>query len=352
MSTSVSQSSAAGTALGGAAPRILERTKRQVQPALQAAVATISDERMRLIAGYQLGWCDADGRSDDAGGKAIRPALALLGAQAAGGAAEIAAPAAAAVELVHNFSLLHDDIMDRDVERRHRPTGWVVFGEGQAILAGNAMLTAAFDALVRAGNPGQRCLPCLLGSVQELISGQSQDLDLEGRASVGLADVLRMEAGKTAALLSCAASIGALAVGAPTPVVHGLAAFGHELGIAFQLVDDVLGVVGDPATTGKSASSDVRAGKRSAPIVAALSSGTPAAAELSRLMSDAPPTSDEDVARATALIEQADGLGWASREADARLARALERLDGLDLPDRAAVGELVAVAGYIVARDR
>jgi geranylgeranyl diphosphate synthase, type I len=335
-----------------AAPEVLARLRGVVQPALEAAVDGLEDERMQLVASYQMGWRDAHGTPVQAGGKAIRPALTVLAARAAGGQPGAGVPAAVAVELVHNFSLLHDDVMDRDVERRHRPTGWVVFGEGQAILAGNAMLTAAFETLVRDGVAGQRCLPCLLTATQELISGQSQDLDLEGRDGVTVEDVLRMEAGKTAALLSCATSIGALAAGATPEIVAGFASFGHELGVAFQLVDDILGVVGDPATTGKSASSDVRAGKRSAPIVAALTAGNPAAARLAELLADGPPESDADVALATELIGQAGGLDWAGREADARLERARARLRALDLPDVEAVAELSAVADYIVARDR
>ena len=165
----------------------------------------------------------------------MRPALVLLCAEAAGGGTQDAVPPGVAVELVHNFSLLHDDIMDRDVERRHRPTAWTIFGEGQALLAGTAMLTAAVDVLLAAGPAGQRSLPCLLDAVQRLISGQSEDLALEGRTDADLDAVLHMEAGKTAALLSCSAALGALAVGAPPEVVEGLAAYGHELGMAFQL---------------------------------------------------------------------------------------------------------------------
>jgi geranylgeranyl diphosphate synthase type I len=334
------------------APDVLSRTRALVLPAMQAAVAAIGDERMERIAGYQLGWCDAEGRPVDGGGKAIRPALAILSAEAVAGRSDEGIPPAVAVELVHNFSLLHDDVMDRDVERRHRPTGWVVFGEGQAILAGNAMLTGAVEVLVRSGAAGLRSLPVLLEATQRLISGQSQDLDLEGRSEVTLEQVLHMEAGKTAALLACSASIGAVAAGASAEVAAGLATYGHELGIAFQLVDDILGVVGDPATTGKSSSSDVRAGKRSAPIVAALQAGNAASLRLAALFVDGPPESEDDVALATGLIEEAGGLGWAMRAADTRLSSALGRLERLALPNTEALRDLVAVARYIVDRDR
>jgi geranylgeranyl diphosphate synthase, type I len=342
-------------------PTVLGRTRALVLPALRAAVGRLDGEYMRKIAAYHLGWLDADGQpvaGDGVGGKAIRPTLAVLSAEAGGGSAADGVAAAVAVELVHNFSLLHDDIMDRDVERRHRPTSWVVFGEGQAILAGNAMLTAAIEVLVRDGAAGQRSLSCLLDAVEALISGQSADLALGERDvvdSVTTDEVLAMEAGKTAALLACSSSIGAIAVGAPRQVVDGLAAYGHELGMAFQLVDDILGITGDAAATGKSSSSDVRAGKRSAPIVAALTSGTSASKLLARLLAEGPPASDDDVTYATKLIDEAGGLEWAAHEADRRLSLALAHLAGVAENIATPAGttfDLAALARYVVERDR
>jgi geranylgeranyl diphosphate synthase type I len=330
----------------------ISRARDLVDPALRTAVGNLDDEHMRLIASYQLGWVDGAGNAVEAGGgKAIRPTLAVLSAEAAGGDARDGVPAAVAVELVHNFSLLHDDIMDGDLERRHRPTGWVVFGQGQAILAGTAMLAAAIETLAETGEPGHRTLPCLLAATQRLISGQSLDLRLEGDERATVDDVLHMEAGKTAELLACSASIGALAVGADPLVVAGLADFGRDIGMAFQLVDDILGVTGDPAVTGKSSSSDVRARKRSAPIVAALRAGTLASEQLAELFRAGPPESDADVALATGLIGEAGGIEWAAREAQQRLTRAVERLGGLPIA-RHAAAELIALGHYIVERDR
>src|SRR4249919_1724737 len=131
-----------------AAPPAIDRAKELVVPALREAVGRL-DPRIALIAGYQLNWNDEHGAPiEHRGGKALRPTLALISAEAAGGTAADGVPAAVAVELVHN------DLMDRDLERRHRPTGWTVFGDGQAILAGNAMLTAAFEALLADGLAG------------------------------------------------------------------------------------------------------------------------------------------------------------------------------------------------------
>ena len=139
-------------------------------------------------------------------------------------------------------------------------------------------------------------------------------------------------------------------VGAPRDVVDGLANYGHDLGMAFQLVDDILGVTGDPAVTGKSSSSDIRAGKRSAPVVAALAAGTDASRRLAGLLADGPPKSEQDVQLATKLIEEAGGLEWAANEARDRLDRATDRLAALDLP-AAPAAELAALGRYIVGRD-
>lgn len=332
------------------AEAVLTRIRALTEPAMRAEVDRLEDPTMRHIAAYQMGWVDADGAASQAGGKAIRPAFTVLAAQAVGAAPEVAVPAASAIELVHNFSLLHDDVMDRDVSRRHRPTGWVVFGEGQAILAGNAMLTAAFETLERAGQ--NRCLPTLFRAVQELISGQSQDLALEGRDNATVDEVIAMESGKTAALLACATAIGAESAQASRESIDALRAFGHDVGIAFQLVDDILGITGNPARTGKSASSDVRAGKRSAPIVAALNGSGSASRRLAEMMASGPPTSDEDVTLATKLIGEAGGLDWAAGEADQRLTSALAHLDTLAPRDAAAVSELAGLARYVVDRDR
>ena len=332
-------------------PASIDRAKQLVDPALRTAVDAIADERMRLVAGYQLGWWDAEGRpTPSGGGKALRPTLAVLAADAACGSPEAGIPAAVAVELVHNFSLLHDDIMDRDVERRHRPTGWVAFGEGQAILAGNAMLTAAVEAAI-AGPNAERVVPALLQCVQRLISGQSADLALEQRTDAELADVLDMEIGKTAALISCALTTGALAAGASDAAVERLHKVGELVGLAFQLVDDVLGIVGDPQVTGKSASSDLRAGKRSAPVVAALTAGNAAAQRLADLLHDGPPESDDEVAIAAKLVDEAGGIDWARNEARTRVAAGCAELRSAGLVPTVEA-DLVALGSYVLERDR
>ena len=334
----------------GEARQIVDQAAQLVTPALRAAIDSL-DPRMRLIASYQMGWCDQDGNPTDAGGKGLRATMAIVSAAAQGGQPADGVPGAVAVELVHNFSLLHDDVMDRDLERRHRPTGWVAFGDGQAILAGNAMLALSFDVLLSAGEHGPASLAHLTRAVQGLISGQSDDLALEQSPTVELADCLAMEAGKTAALMACSASIGAVGAGASPEVINALSEYGFELGLAFQIVDDILGISGDPNVTGKSSSSDVRAGKRSAPVVAALTSNTDAGRQLAALLAGGPPESEEDVALATSLIEAAGGLSWAAHEADDRLRRALDHLNVLPA-DSSVRADLTTLARFVVERDR
>ncbi len=214
--------------------------------------------------------CESPNGAPGGAGKALRPALALLSARAADAAAERAVPAAVAVELVHNFSLLHDDIMDGDTERRHRPTAWTVYGVGMAILAGDALLALAQDLLLE-GQPPESVWAsrCLSAAIQRLIAGQGADLAFERRGDVTVAECLDMAGDKTAALMACACSIGAVYVGGPAGMAKSLAGFGAYAGLAFQLTDDLLGIWGAPEVTGKPVRSDLRARKKSLPVVAA-----------------------------------------------------------------------------------
>lgn len=319
-------------ARGQSARDVLAWSRTLVDPALRAAVGSLRPS-MRRISGYHLGWWDADGQpcAGDAG-KAIRPALALVSAEAVGCDAEAAVPAAVAVELIHNFSLLHDDIMDGDVTRRHRPTAWSVFGQAPAILAGDALLALGFDVLAACGHAAVPEAGRLLNSaVQELLDGQSADLEFEERDDVRLAETLSMAEAKTAALLGGACALGALLGGGTAEQVAALSDFGRRMGLAFQFVDDLLGIWGDPAVTGKSVHSDLASRKKSLPVVAALTSGTPAGHELAALYRKEGPLSAAELARAAELVDAAGARAWARTRADSLLAQALRRLHAADL---------------------
>lgn len=336
---------------GRLAGEVLAACRVRMEPALRAAVHGLPTS-MQQIVGYHFGWLDErGGPAGPTGGKAIRPALTLLCASAVAGSADAAVPAAVAVELVHNFSLLHDDVMDRDLTRRHRPTTWVVFGVGPAILAGDALLTLAMDVLAASGQPGaEQGVRMLSGTVQELVDGQIADLAFERRTDVGLAECLRMAEAKTAALLGCACALGAVFGGGTAEQVSGLDRFGRDLGLAFQLIDDLLGIWGDPATTGKPVNNDLRSRKKSLPVVAALTSGTAEGRELTELYRHEAELSEAELTRAAELIELAGGRAWCRDRADDLLAGALHRLT-TTTPDTDAATELRVLAQLIAHRD-
>ncbi len=330
-------------------PPGVQEARDLVGPAISAAVGRLSPD-VRRVAAYHLGLADADGQPVTAGaGKALRPALALLSARAAGAPASRAVPAAAAVELVHNFSLLHDDIMDGDIERRHRPTAWTVFGVGPAILAGDALLVLAQDLLLETPPYGVWAARCLSAAVQRLIAGQGADMAFERREDVQVAECLDMEADKTAALMACASSIGAIQIGAPAELAMHLAEFGTNAGLAFQLADDLLGIWGAPEVTGKPVGSDLRARKKSMPVVAALASGTEAGRELGALLAQAEPLTDAQVLRATGLVEEAGGRNETESVADKALAAALSSLSDAQMPADVRA-EFAGIAEFITAR--
>jgi geranylgeranyl diphosphate synthase type I len=342
----------AGPLDGHEAAVILEQARASVDPVLRAAIDSLPGS-MRRIALYHFGWEHADG-TPAAGnaGKAIRPALVLTAAAALGGAEArtAAVRAAAAVELVHNFTLLHDDVMDRDTTRRHRPTAWTVFGDADAILAGDALQALALGLLAEDPHPAAgRAAARLAACVVELCEGQHADTAMEKRGpdEVALDEVLAMAEAKTGALLGCACALGALYAGASEDDVEAMDAFGREAGLAFQLIDDVIGIWGDPRHTGKPAGADLAVRKKSLPVVAALASGTPAAQELAALY--AAPYAQEDLGRTALAVERAGGRDWAQAQAADRMACAMRELFRA-VPEPEAAGGLLALAEFVTRR--
>lgn len=330
---------------------VLDRAHRTVDPALRAAVDTLP-ATVRRIAGYHLGWWDADGKQTTAdGGKGIRPALVLLSAEAVGGEPDAAVPVAVAVALTHDFSLIHDDVMDRDRLRRHRPTAWSVFGIGGAILAGDALLALACDVLAASGHPSAAESAGLLSAgVLALIDGQCADLAFESRSDVSVAECIGMSEHKTGALVGCASALGALfGGGSPDQVAH-LRSFGQHVGLAFQHVDDLLGIWGDPAVTGKPVYSDLRNRKKSLPVVAALASAGAAGRALRAAYTAAGPPSDADLGRMAELIERAGGRAWSQAQVGQLLDRAFVDLESAGLRARPGA-DLAALARLMARRD-
>jgi geranylgeranyl diphosphate synthase, type I len=223
---------------------------------------------------YHLGWVDRHFQpaSIDAG-KRIRPMILLLATEAQGGAWKAALPAAAAVELLHNFTLIHDDIEDRDEIRRGRPTLWALWGLAQAINAGDALYSLSYQslfALSEQGLPPETVITAAqryAAAILRITEGQCRDLSFESEPAIEEAAYLTMIEGKTAALLGMACELGSIIAGAPEEQCAALCEFGEALGKAFQMYDDLLGLWGDPQKTGKSAGSDLLKGKKTLPIL-------------------------------------------------------------------------------------
>ncbi len=259
----------------------LSQEMRQAVNAEMKAVLKATDEQPDLFFGmmhYHMGWRDQQLQPANVhAGKQIRPVICLLACQAAGGDWQQAVPAAAAIELLHNFSLIHDDIEDASPTRRGRKTLWTIWGQEQAINAGDAMFALAHIALNRlvdrnvAAETVVHALRRFDETCVRLTQGQHADMDFETRHEVSVDEYLAMITGKTAVLLSLCTELGALIAGCDAPTVYNYAQFGLNLGLAFQVIDDILGIWGDEAVIGKSASTDILTKKKTLPVLYGLS---------------------------------------------------------------------------------
>ncbi len=243
-----------------------------IEDELRRVLRQMNDERLAPLyhmLAYHLGW-EGEAAGPKARGKRVRPLLVLLTAAAANGDWRTALPAAAAVELLHNFSLIHDDIEDDSPQRRGRPTVWKLWGIPQAINTGDAMFVLANTAIIELSLPPERTLlaarifqrACL-----QLTQGQFLDISYAEKRHLPLSAYWPMVRGKTAALLTACTELGAVCASAPPPVQEAYREFGEKLGLAFQALDDELGIWGDEALTGKSTASDLMQGKKSLPIL-------------------------------------------------------------------------------------
>jgi len=331
-------------------PTSLEPFFTRYLPPLEAEMRTVvqsTDPRQGALFGmlhYHLGWADAAfNPCHTETGKRIRPVLCLLSCEACGGDWQQALPAAAAVELLHNFSLIHDDIEDGDRTRRGRPTVWALWGEAQAINAGDALFSLAQLALLRLFGRGVPAATVVTAQTLfnetcvALTGGQHLDIGFESHEAVPVADYLAMIEGKTAALVACACELGALVAAAPKDRRASLRAFGRHLGLAFQMRDDILGVWGDPAVTGKPAGADIARRKKSLPILHGL-----AQSEALRALFARRELSEADVREATALLDEAGSRAFAEGLAEEHHSRALDALAeaGLQGPAAQALHDL------------
>ncbi|MGC9023577.1 MAG: polyprenyl synthetase family protein [Chloroflexia bacterium] len=306
---------------------------------------------------YHLGWQDASFRPREGpAGKRLRPLLCLLAVEAVGGQWERALPAAAAVELVHNFSLIHDDIEDRSPLRRGRPTLWRLWGLPQALNAGDGLFTLARAALLRLreyGFPAETVLEAaalLDRAVLRLCEGQYLDLSFEGRLDVDEAAYLGMIAAKTAALLEAALELGALLGGGDAEARAALRSYGHALGLAFQVQDDILGVWGREERTGKPQAADVVERKLGLPAVYALGRAGPAGRDiLEHVYGGRGAVTPEEVDAVLAVLEELGARGYAEGVAARYCEEALAALGRL--PAGPARESLEEVARSLLGRE-
>ena len=249
-----------------------------IESELQRQIARLDEPHTRLfydMLTYHMGWT-GEGAGPEATGKRIRPLLVLLTVAVCDTNWLHATPAAAAVELVHNFSLVHDDIQDNSEKRRGRTTLWKIWGMPIAINSGDALFVLSNQAIMELNQnyPAEtvvKAATILHNTCLDLTRGQFLDMSYEERNDLGVEDYWPMIAGKTAALLSACCHIGAILGGADEGIQDAYRSFGHALGLAFQVQDDILGIWGDEAITGKSAASDLLEGKKSLPVLHGLS---------------------------------------------------------------------------------
>ncbi len=256
-----------------AVPSIFERRRLDIEEELRKVLRPFTGQIYDMLR-YHLGWANEHGKSENGNsGKALRPSLCLYACTASEGEWKQALPAAAALELVHNFSLIHDDIQDRDTERRHRKTVWSIWGESQGINAGDAMAFMSQVCLANLWNTSlapqkiRAAYAILNEATLEMIEGQALDLSFESRPSVTVEEYLNMISKKTGALIRCSLELGAAIGTSDTKTISEFRKAGEKLGLAFQIRDDILGMWGDEKVTGKPMWSDIRRKKKSMPIM-------------------------------------------------------------------------------------
>lgn len=326
---------------------LVEHEMKAVLDAPKRGSATLFYQMMH----YHMGWLDEelkDRRGN--GGKRIRPVLTLLSAEAAGGAWQRAIPAAAAVELLHNFTLIHDDIEDNSPTRRGRPTVWQLWGVAQAINTGDSMFALAHTALYRlrendvtpdvvvhaARRFDETCMALTLG--------QHRDMIYESRMDVSVEDYLQMIGGKTAALLALCGELGSLVAGADDETIHHYAEFGRNLGLAFQIKDDILGIWGDEGAIGKSSATDIETRKKSLPVLFGLSQSP----ELKRLY-QSEECDDAFVTQVVQLLDECGARDFANTQAEKYSQESLEHLQAA-APQGPAAEALQELATQLLAR--
>lgn len=330
------------------------------QPDLDAELRSmVGDSSLPLyhMMRYHLGWVDASGQNrPEKGGKLLRPGLCLLSCESAGGDWHQALPAAAAVELMHNFTLIHDDIEDEDRERRGMATVWDVWGQPQAINVGDAMHILSQLALFKLEEKGVAASTVLRAArlmdetCLRLCEGQYLDISYEERIDIGIDDYMEMIKGKTADLFACSLKLGAIVGTDDEQIIEGLNQFGNNLGMAFQIQDDVLGIWGEDSKTGKSSSSDIMKKKKTLPTIYGIEKTEPEQrSELLRVYAQ-PKVSDEDIPVVLQILNDVSARKYAEETAAKYCDMALAELEKIDIP-HSSKDDLSSLARSLIGRE-
>ncbi len=321
-------------------PSVFQRHHESINASLRDRLS-VDDSFVYSMLRYNMGWSDTDGVPISATeGKAFRPTLCLLACEAVGGNFERALPAAIALELIHNFSLIHDEIQDRDEIRHHRPTLWAVWGDPKALVAGNVLRVIAdtsLEQLPAVNVPFADIVSInevITEACLEMIEGQYLDMAYEGRSDIGMNSYLTMIARKTGALIRAPMHVGAIIGTDDQLVIQAFRECGRALGYVFQIRDDVLGIWGDQETTGKPVGADIRRKKNSMPIVHAMSQADGVEKQTLQRIYSQEVVGDTEV---DIVLDIMDGLGsqkYAHTLADQHCQFGLQSLDSIEIsPD-------------------
>ena len=321
---------------------ILKKYSKSIDEEIRNSLGTVDPDELQKSAQHLI----------KAGGKKIRPSLVVLSSEAVGGNAEDALKTAAAVELIHTFSLIHDDIMDKDDMRRGKPSVHVLWGEPMAILAGDTLFSKAFETVLETPIDGVtyervvNALKTVVDSCIKICEGQASDMCFEGNFDVSEDQYMNMIYKKTGALISAATRSGAIIGGGTPEQVETLTEYGRLIGLAFQIQDDYLDVISDEEDLGKPVGSDIVEGKMTLMVVHALSKASDD--DKKELVSILKAKEDTDVDRAMEIFEKYGSINYTRDIALENVDRSKKLLETLDESDSTVA--LAMIADYVLQR--
>jgi geranylgeranyl diphosphate synthase type I len=291
----------------------------------------------------------------NAGGKRLRPFLTVKSCEAAGGDKKDAIPFAAALELLHNFTLVHDDVMDNDEIRRGIPTVHIKYGEPMAILAGDLLFAKVYQSVLdyapahMTSDDVMITLQKMTDAIIMLCEGQALDISYPKATDVSEEDYIYMIGAKTSSLFKVCAEVGAIAAGASTQIIASLGSFAWDAGIAFQIVDDILGITADVTKLGKPVGSDIREGKKTIIMINALKNANHEQRVILLEAMKGEETTHEAIESATRVLEELGSIDYAKKEATKYLDSAINNLRNLEETEAKKI--LIELVNYFVQRD-